>query len=124
MREGRWGALSGREVFPQFLRSHKQVAPVGTGPGRNLTISPDFWSVRWSLRARSEATEPIKDDPVATVSDFGRKVVEFTNKRKLTLVTISRKLTVNRNGAATKWLELDSELIEWDPWKGETKRFE
>ena len=117
-------AVGEQEVVPTFSCAVEQSNPVKTRFGRNLTISPDFWSVRWSLTARSEATEPIKCDSVATANGFGRKLVELTDKRKLTLVTISLKVTVNRNGAATKWQELDSELIEWDQWKGGTKRFE
>jgi len=111
-------------VFRTKACAVEQSNPVKTRFGRNLTISPDFWSVRWSLTARSEASEPIKDHSVATVNDFRRILVEVTEKPKLTLVTISHKLTVNKNGAATKWLQLDSELIGGDPWKGGTKRFE
>ena len=85
------GVLSGREVVRTKPSYDEGPTPVKTRFGRNLTISPDFWSVRWCLTARSEATEPIKDYFVATVNDFGRKYVEFTNKRKLTLL----KLAVN-----------------------------
>ena len=102
----------------------ERTAPVKTRLRRNLTISPDFWRVRCSLTARSEACEPVKDSSVAKVNDFGRQLVVITDKRKLTLVIISRKLTVNKNGVATKWLQLDSGLIGGDPWKGGTKRFE
>ena len=41
--------------------------------------------------------KPEKDSSVATVNDFRRNLVEFTDTRKLTLAIISHKLTVNKN---------------------------